>query len=172
MPEEKKFEILSFYKFIHLNNLKKFQFIIKKYLIDNNLKGTIIISPEGINGTISGKIGFLNKFNNFIYKIFSFNDFDASNTSNTFSIPFERPKVKIKKEVVPIEKQVLSREGKHISPKDWNNFIQKDDVTVIDIRKPFENKIGSFEGAINPNVNNFREFKGYFDEFIKKIIKN
>ncbi len=41
-------------------------------------------------------------------------------------------------------------------------------MTVIDIRKPFENKIGSFEGAINPNVNNFREFKGYFDEFIKK----
>ena len=66
MPEEKKFEILSFYKFIHLNNLKKFQLIIKKYLIDNNLKGTIIISPEGINGTISGKIGFLHKFNNFV----------------------------------------------------------------------------------------------------------
>ena len=168
MPEEKKFEIISFYKFTHLSNLENFQLIIKKYLIDNHLKGTIIISPEGINGTISGKIGFVNEFNKFIFNIFSLEDFDVINTSNTSSVPFERPKVKIKKEVVPIEKQLLSREGKHISPKDWNDFIQKEDVTVIDIRKPFENKIGSFEGAINPNVNSFREFKGYFDEFIKK----
>ena len=168
MPEEENFEIISFYKFAHLNNLEKFQLTIKKYLIDNHLKGTIIISPEGVNGTISGKFGFINEFSNFIYNIFSFDNFDVSNVSKTNSIPFERPKVKIKKEVVPIEKKVISREGKHILPKDWNDFIQKDDVTVIDIRKPFENKIGSFQGAINPNVNNFREFKGYFDEFVKK----
>ena len=105
MPEEEKFEIISFYKFVHLNNLEKSQLIIKKYLIDNRLKGTIILSPEGINGTISGKYGFINEFNNFIYNIFSFNDFDVSNISETNSIPFERPKVKIKKEVVPIEKK-------------------------------------------------------------------
>ena len=60
MPEEENFEIISFYKFAHLNNLEKFQLTIKKYLIDNNLKGTIIISPEGVNGTISGKFGFIN----------------------------------------------------------------------------------------------------------------
>ncbi len=168
MPEEEKFEIISFYKFVHLNNLEKFQLIIKKYLIDNRLKGTIILSPEGINGTISGKYGFINEFNNFIYNIFSFNDFDVSNISETNSIPFERPKVKIKKEVVPIEKKIITRKGKHIFPQDWNKFIQKDDVVVIDIRKPFEHKIGTFDGAINPNVNNFREFQGYFDKFIKK----
>ena len=168
MPEEEKFEIISFYKFVLLNNLEKFQLIIKKYLIDNRLKGTIILSPEGINGTISGKYGFINEFNNFIYNIFSFNDFDVSNISETNSIPFERPKVKIKKEVVPIEKKIITRKGKHIFPQDWNKFIQKDDVVVIDIRKPFEHKIGTFDGAINPNVNNFREFQGYFDKFIKK----
>jgi len=168
MPEEEKFEIISFYKFVHLNNLEKSQLIIKKYLIDNLLKGTIILSPEGINGTISGKYGFINEFNNFIYNIFSFNDFDVSNISETNSIPFERPKVKIKKEVVPIEKKIITRKGKHIFPQDWNKFIQKDDVVVIDIRKPFEHKIGTFDGAINPNVNNFREFQGYFDKFIKK----
>ena len=168
MPEEEKFEIISFYKFVHLNNLEKSQLIIKKYLIDNRLKGTVILSPEGINGTISGKYGFINEFNNFIYNIFSFNDFDVSNISETNSIPFERPKVKIKKEVVPIEKKIITRKGKHIFPQDWNKFIQKDDVVVIDIRKPFEHKIGTFDGAINPNVNNFREFQGYFDKFIKK----
>ncbi len=168
MPEEEKFEIISFYKFVHLNNLEKSQLIIKKYLIDNLLKGTVILSPEGINGTISGKYGFINEFNNFIYNIFSFNDFDVSNISETNSIPFERPKVKIKKEVVPIEKKIITRKGKHIFPQDWNKFIQKDDVVVIDIRKPFEHKIGTFDGAINPNVNNFREFQGYFDKFIKK----
>ena len=63
---------------------------------------------------------------------------------------------------------VLEREGKHVSPEDWNEFIKNEDVALIDIRKPFEHHIGSFQGAINPNINSFREFKGYFDNLIKE----
>ena len=46
--------------------------------------------------------------------------------------------------------------------------MQREDVIVIDIRKPFENKIGTFKSAINPNVNSFRQFQNYFDNLIKK----
>ena len=94
--------------------------------------------------------------------------YDSSNLSSSSNIPFDRPGVKIKKEVVPIEKNILKRKGKHIRPEDWNEFIKNEDVALIDIRKPFEHQIGSFQGAINPNVNSFREFKGYFDSLIKK----
>ena len=83
-------------------------------------------------------------------------------------LPFERPKVKIKKEVVPLDKKILERKGRHISPREWNDFVKKDDVLLIDIRKPFEYEIGTFIGAKNPNVSNFREFKGYFDNLTTK----
>jgi len=168
MQKEKKFKIISFYKFLNVHNFKNLQLSLKKYLIDNELKGTIILSPEGINGSISGINNFIPDFNRFIYKTFSFSSYDVNNISDSDFLPFERPKVKIKKEVVPIEKKVIIREGKHISPDKWNEFIKKDDVTVIDIRKPFEHNLGSFKGSINPNVNNFREFKGYFDNFVKQ----
>ena len=168
MQKEISFEIISFYKFIVLENLNKYQIVLKKFLIDNRLKGTIILSPEGINGTVSGTYGFAREFSNFIFSVFDFDKFDSNNLSKTNSSPFDRPKVKIKKEVVPIEKKILDRKGKHISPLEWNDFIKKDDVLLIDIRKPFECEIGSFDGAKNPNVNNFREFKGYFDNLIKK----
>ena len=169
MQKEKKYDIVSFYKFIILEDLGKCQLLLKKFLIDNKLKGTIILSPEGINGTVSGIQGFVDKFNQFIFSLFCFSSYDSSNTSVGNEIPFERPKVKIKKEVVPIEKKVLERQGRHIQPQEWNDFIQKEDVFLIDIRKPFEHEIGSFKGATNPKVNNFREFKDFFsDDFIKK----
>ena len=168
MQKKNKFEIISFYKFIKLINLENLRPRVKKYLIDNFLKGTIILSPEGINGTISGPSGFVRDFNNFISKNFSFESYDVINISGSVSIPFKISKVKIKKEVVPIDKTIINREGNHIEPKKWNNFMQREDVIVIDIRKPFENKIGTFKSAINPNVNSFRQFQNYFDNLIKK----
>ena len=168
MQKKTNFEIISFYKFIVLKNLIKYQIILKKFLIDNKLKGTIILSPEGINGTISGTSGFVPEFSNFIFSVFDFNQFDSNNLSQSNFLPFERPKVKIKKEVVPLDKKILERKGRHISPREWNDFVKKDDVLLIDIRKPFEYEIGTFIGAKNPNVSNFREFKGYFDNLITK----
>ena len=149
MQKEKKFDIISFYKFIILDDLEKHQLAIKKFLIDKDLKGTLILSPEGLNGTVSGVKGFVKKFNQFLFKNFSFDSYDSSNLSSSSNIPFDKPRVKIKKEVVPIEKNILKREGKHISPGDWNEFIKNEDVALIDIRKPFEHHIGSFQGAIN-----------------------
>ena len=168
MQKEKKFDIVSFYKFIILDDLEKHQLAIKKFLIDRDLKGTLILSPEGLNGTVSGVEGFVKEFNQFLFKNFSFDSYDSINLSSSSNIPFDRPTVKIKKEVVPIEKNILERGGKHINPEDWNEFIKNEDIALIDIRKPFEHEIGSFQGAINPNVNSFREFKNYFDNLIKK----
>ena len=67
MQKEKKYDIVSFYKFIILEDLGKYQLLVKKFLIDNKLKGTIILSPEGINGTVSGTQGFIDKFNQYIF---------------------------------------------------------------------------------------------------------
>ena len=62
-----------------------------------------------------------------------------------------------------------SRSEKHLSPKEWDKFIEQKDVMVLDIRKSFEYDIGTFKGAVNPKINNFREFKEFFSkDFIKK----
>ena len=167
--QKEKFEIVSFYKFCPILSVEGYRISFKKYLIDNSLKGTIILSPEGINGTIAGSIGFINEFYDFIFKTLNINKFDVSNISPSDFVPFKNFKVKIKKEVVPIELRTRSRSEKHLSPKEWDKFIEQRDVMVLDIRKSFEYDIGTFKGAVNPKINNFREFKEFFSkDFIKK----
>ncbi len=167
--QKENYEVISFYKFCPIEAIEDLRIAFKKNLIDHNLRGTIILSNEGINGTISGKIGFFEQFKNFSFQILKIKNFDVMNKSISSFIPFKRPKVKIKKEVVPIEKNLSKREGNHIKAKDWNDFISREDVILIDVRKPFEYQIGSFDGAINPMINNFREFKKYFsNDFVRK----
>ena len=167
--QKEKYDIVSFYKFCSIDLTEELRIDFKKNLIDHSLKGTIILSPEGINGTVSGTKGFFKDFEKFALKKLNISSFDITNTSISETIPFNRPKVKIKKEVVPIEIKTKAREGKHLNPREWDEFIAKEDVLCVDVRKPFEYEIGTFEGAINPKVNNFREFKNYFSsEFLRK----
>ena len=171
--QKEKYDIVSFYKFCPISSLEDLRIEFKKYLIDHSLKGTIILSPEGINGTIAGSPDFFNKFLNFTKSLLRIETFDVTNLSSSSFIPFKKPRVKIKKEVVPIEVKTNKRYGKHLSPREWDDFITKDDVMLIDVRKPFEYNMGTFKGALNPEVNSFREFKEYFSkDFVKKIIKN
>tara|TARA_Y100000590_G_C15668602_1_gene995448 strand:+ start:750 stop:1646 length:897 start_codon:yes stop_codon:yes gene_type:complete len=163
--------IISFYKIKKIKNLKNCQNNIKKFLLRKFIRGTIIISPEGINGTISGKEIDINESLNYIKKKIVTKKFDSKSVSKVNYQPFFKPKIKIKKEVVPIGLKLTSNEKKknsYIEPKNWNKIIKKKNVLVIDIRKPMEYKLGTFKNAIDPNVQNFRQFPSFF----KKINKN
>jgi len=162
--QKESYEIVSFYKFCPIQTAEDLRILFKKNLIDHSLKGTIILSPEGINGTLAGANGFFKQFSNFAFQTLKIKNFDITNFSKSNFVPFKRPKVKIKKEVVPIEKNTKTRGEKHLSPREWDDFIKQQDVLLIDVRKPFEHEIGTFKGAINPNVNSFREFKEYFSK--------
>ena len=154
--------ISGFYKFKKITNIKKNKKTIQAYLINNNVRGTIIISNEGINGTISAKKKFLNLAINKIKVTFNFNFFDSVNLSKCKFQPFHRSKVKIKKEVVPMGIKIFNRKSKnHVDPKKWNELLKDTKTLLIDARKPFEYKVGTFNRSINPNVNNFREFPNY-----------
>ena len=164
------FYVFGFYKFKKFKNLKKNKLLLQKKIVTNNIRGTIILSKEGINGTIAGKIINLNKIKNYLKKIFNFNNFDSHNTSSSIFNPFHRGKIKIKKEVVPIGMQVSSikKLNNYVSPKKWNKLLKEKNVKIIDVRKPFEYSVGTFKGSINPNIVNFRNFPKYF----KKVKKN
>jgi len=163
------YEVFGFYKFTKINFLKKNQNILKEFLNKKNIRGTIILSKEGLNGTISGKQKEIKLTINKLKKLLKIKDFDSHNISKSSFQPFHRPKVKIKKEVVPMNlllKKKLNKNN-YIDPNKWNKLISNEKTLLIDARKPFEHEVGTFKGAINPNINNFRDFPKY----LKKIKK-
>ena len=164
------FEVFGFYKFIKLTSLKKNKTILQKILIKKNIKGTIIISREGLNGTISGKLIDIKFTIKKINQIFKFKKFDSENTSKSNFQPFHKPKVKIKEEVVPMNlllNKKIKKKDSHVEPKKWNRLIKDKNTLVLDSRKPFEYKVGTFKRSINPNVKNFRDFPQFFNKLDK-----
>ena len=165
------FSVFGFYKFYKLKSLKKNQSLLQKYLVKRKIRGTIILSPEGINASISGKYSDLVKITSSIKKMFGFKKFDSNNFSKSEFQPFYRGKVKIKNEVVPMGLHLTLKDkskNNHIEPLKWNSLIKNKDTIVLDSRKPFEYDVGTFKGSVNPDVNNFREFPRYLNKLNKK----
>ena len=164
------FKVFGFYKFVQVKSLKKNKFFLQKFLISNHIRGTIIIAKEGLNGTISGNIKDIDKTTKKLKSLFSFKQFDNSNESKSKFQPFHKPKVKIKKEIVPMNLTINSNDRNmktHLDPKDWNKLIKNKETHIIDTRKPFEYKLGTFKRSVNPNVTNFRDFPKYLNKLKK-----
>jgi UPF0176 protein len=162
-------KLISFYKFVKIKNPIDNKLTFKKFLIDNKLKGSIIFSLEGINGSVSGKQSNIDLLIIFLKKKFLFKDFDTINECEVDFIPFKRAKIKIKNEVVPLNE--LFNEDKYkfqnrIEPEDWNKIILANDVTVVDVRKSFESEIGTFEKAINPKLMILENFQNTLRNFL------
>ena len=164
------FKVFGFYKFVQIKSLKKNKVFLQKFLISNHIRGTIIIAKEGLNGTISGRNKDIDKTTKKLKSLFSFKLFDSSNESKSKFQPFHKPKVKIKKEIVPMNLIINPKERNmksHLDPKDWNKLIKNKETHIIDTRKPFEYKVGTFKRSVNPNVNNFRDFPKYLNKLKK-----
>ena len=164
------YNIQGFYKIKSIVNCSIHKEKIKSYLLSKSVKGTVILSPEGINGTIAGKKSNVNSCIKFIKDKFFIDNFDSNNSSTCSFLPFYRAKVKVKKEVVPIGLKLKISEKKksrYVDPIKWNKLINDKSVTLIDVRKPFEHRIGTFKGAVNPKINSFREFPKYFNKLKK-----
>ena len=164
------FTVFGFYKFKKGNSLKKNKELLQREIQKYNIRGTIIFSPEGINGSIAGNNRDINKIIKTLKKVCRFKDFDSKNTSKCYFQPFHKGRIKIKNEVVPLGLKVNKRNkklNKYVSNKSWNKLISNKETLVIDARKPFEYDVGTFKNAINPKIQNFRDFP----KFLKKIEK-
>ena len=164
------FKVLGFYKFFKVVSLKKNKKFINDLLILNNIKGTIIISKEGLNGSIAGKPFKIKVVSAKIKKHFKFKNFDSENLSQSIFQPFHKPKVKIKKEVVPMNlllTKKIKNKNSRVNPNKWNSLISDKNTYLIDARKPFEYNVGTFKKANNPNIQNFRDFPKYLTKLNK-----
>jgi len=161
-----KFSVAAFYKFTPLTQLEVLQVDLLKYLKDLNIKGTVLIAEEGINGTVSGSSNSIDDFRVFLANknLLSEKDFKISYSD---FLPFPRLKVKLKDEIVTIGDTKVNPQqnvGTYIDPEDWNEFISQEDVLVLDTRNTYEVSIGTFKGAIQPDTTNFREFPKWVEE--------
>ena len=121
-------EIVGFYKFVKISFLKKKQKLLIETLKKKKIRGTIIISKEGVNGTISGKASNIKFTINNLKRILKFKEFNSSNVSKSSFQPFHKPKVKIKKEVVPMNlilNKRIEKNDSHVDPIQWNKLIKE-----------------------------------------------
>ena len=158
------YTIFGFYKFKKIKFLKKYKSLFQKEILKKNVRGTIILSAEGINGTIAGKKDDISKIIKIIKRQYRLKDFDSKNISESLFQPFHKGKIKIKNEVVPLGLKINPKNKKlnrYVSGKSWNKLISNKETLVIDARKPFEYDVGTFKNSKNPNIQNFRDFPKY-----------
>ena len=158
------FTVIAFYEFRKIKSkIIKFKKLFNDFCIEKNIRGTVILSQEGINGTVAGLNESINEFALFLNQL-NFNNTEIK-YSYTKIMPFYKLKIKLKEEIVPFANRVKNpgKTGKFIKPKDWNNFIEDDSVLVIDVRNKYETKIGRFKNSRDPQTQNFTEF----NDFIK-----
>jgi UPF0176 protein len=128
-----------------------------------DVRGTLLVAPEGINGTIAGPEAGLARAIAAIRAITGLAELDIK-FSQAEQSPFLRMKVKLKREIVTIGDDAvdpLKAVGTYVEAKDWNALISDPDVVLIDVRNDYEHRIGTFEGAIDPGTASFRDFPAY-----------
>ena len=170
-----KYIISTFYKFLVLENYKELKIKFDKSLCKTNIKGTILLANEGINGTIAGSESDLKKFFLYLDKFCKLKDITPQ-FSSSYKNPFLRMKVRLKKEIVTIGIPDVSPSnlvGKYLNVEEWNEFLNESDSMIIDTRNDYEVSIGTFKNSINPKIKSFRNFPNWVQKNLidKKVSK-
>ena len=170
-----KYIISTFYKFLVLENYKELKIKFDKSLSKTNIKGTILLANEGVNGTIAGSESDLKKFFLYMDKFSQFKDITPKFSSSNKN-PFLRMKVRLKKEIVTIgipEVSPSNLVGKYLNVEEWNEFLNGSDSIIIDTRNDYEVSIGTFKNSINPKIKSFRNFPNWVQKNLidKKVSK-
>ena len=163
--------IISFYKFVTILDLEKLKIQIENICLMFETKGTILIAPEGINGTIEGSKDNIEKFLETLKNNKSFSDI-IPKYSYSSKDSFNRMKVRLKKEIVTIGNTEVNPNkyiGKYIEPNDWNELISDPNTILIDTRNAYEVAIGTFKGAINPKTKSFRDLPNWIKNNLENV---
>lgn len=155
--------VCAMYKFVTLEDFEAIQKPLLNTMENAGVRGTLLLAKEGINGTVAGT----QKAIDTLLEWFE-NDERLAGINHKESyvdkMPFYRTKVKLKREIVTMGIEGIDPNqvvGTYVKPKDWNALISDPDVVLVDTRNEYEYEIGSFEGAVNPHTDTFREFPDY-----------
>jgi UPF0176 protein len=164
-------EHLSFYKFVHITQPELFASVLRE--VSATVFGSILVAHEGINGMVSGETNALDEF---IARLADDARFEGLFGDIVFkrtackTAPFHRMKVHTRPEILPlgvedvhIDVAAVADALVAVSPAEWRELIDADDVVLIDNRNSFEYRLGRFRNAVDPQVNNFRDFPRYVE---------
>lgn len=155
--------IAALYKFVGLPDFRELRQPILDACVANGIKGTLLVAHEGINGTVSGTREGIDALLTYLRSDERLVDI-GHKESYEDEQPFYRMKVKLKKEIVTMGVEDIDPNetvGTYVDAKDWNDLISDPEVVVVDTRNYYEYDIGTFERALNPQTETFRELPAY-----------
>jgi len=155
--------VATFYKFVSLADCEVWQRSLQTRCEALNLRGTILLATEGINATVAGSETSIAELIHHLIADPRLADLEVK-TSTASEPPFGRLKVKVKSEIVTLgqpDADPNRQVGTYVSPADWNRLITDPDVVLVDARNDYEVSIGTFQGAINPRTDSFRQLPDY-----------
>ena len=158
-----KFNIHAFYKFVSLPHFEALQPELLAFCESQELKGTILLAAEGINGTVAGSGEGMANMLQWLRAHDEFTDLETKLSLADFQ-PFLRMKVRLKNEIVTMGVKEIDpnkKVGTYVPPEEWNALIEDPNVTLVDTRNDYEVSIGKFKGAIDPDTTTFREWPDY-----------
>lgn len=164
-PQSTTYAVSAFYKFVDLNDAPAIRDRLLPLARDLNVRGTILLAPEGINGTISAPAGTSDRFIDAIRSETRFADLEIKQAHYP-AHPFGKFKIKLKREIITFnqpEGHPGKGVGSYVPPQDWNALISDPEVIVLDTRNKFEVAAGTFARAIDPAIDKFTEFAGVVD---------
>tara|TARA_B100000073_G_scaffold346903_1_gene359531 strand:- start:282 stop:1196 length:915 start_codon:yes stop_codon:yes gene_type:complete len=167
-----KYTVVSFYCFTSFNqdlitNLRNQLLELGK----ESITGLLILAEEGINGTVCGEKQLINQFFSLIKYFVGDKDLNKKISYSEKNV-YKRLKVKIKLEVVTMGQNDIdnvSNNGTYLDSFQWNEFLEDENTLIIDTRNKYEINLGSFEKAINPNTDNFKEFPEWVDKHLEQF---
>lgn len=159
-----KYQIITFYEFRKLENLSDLKRSVKTEMLKNSIRGTVILANEGFNSTVCGFPPDVEKFVKAFETLFKIKLKYKSSFHSECS--FQRMKVKIKREIVTFKREIDIEKGigTHAKSQEWNEIISDPETIVLDARNRYEYEIGTFRGAINPQIDSFSQLP----EFVEK----
>src|SRR6478736_5408832 len=161
------YKVAAFYQFAALPDFAELRQPLRAICARFKLKGSVLLAHEGINGTLAGEPKAIDDFVAELRDGVLFGgrlDRLELKFSQAAAMPFQRLKVRLKKEIVTLGDANVDptrQVGIYVEPADWNALIDVPDTLVLDTRNAFEVALGTFEGAVNPGLTSFGQFKDF-----------
>ena len=158
--------VAALYHFTRFDDPAALQAPLARIACTNGVRGTLLLAPEGINGTIAGTRAGIDAVLDHIRALPGCCDLEWKERPAS-EMPFGRMKVRLKREIVTMGKPDVdprAKVGHYVVPQDWNALISAPDVAVIDTRNDYEVAIGSFAGAVDPGTRSFRDFPAWWQD--------
>lgn len=155
--------VAAFYRFAPLPDPAALRGPLARLGCGRGVLGSILLAPEGVNGTIAGDAAAVGAMLDHIRAWPGFEGLEARE-SHAAGAPFGRLKVKLKPEIVTLKAPAdpTARVGTYVPPADWNALVTAPDVAVIDTRNAYEVALGTFQGALDPGTEAFSDFPAWW----------